>query len=385
VRRFAASSPGAMQDAGGAAWQSVLQEWPELDDDNRAGDPAWCSLRDPRCLEQVRASPAAYAALLGRNARLLDRAAALGGYDYFLNPFQPRFDMPIPAYLALTRLVTLHAWRFADGQVDAALAGACGDASLGRRMIEAGDSLIGSMIGSALVQGNANLVARMLAELPRDHPLPAQCGQAFRMPFALEAGVCRTMLGEARFSTGGMRHQVTAQMAASGMAHDVPAWASRLLFDPERTAARMAPTFAWYCGEQARALMVGDQPLRDPTPPPSHWSLRCASNPVGCILADIAQPVYGDYGLRLQDADARLRTMAALLWLRGQEGTIDEAALARLPAPMRSPARPIRLDLVAGTLGTDLYEKPRPEPHGHDGTWSVPLPASRLQAAGASP
>ena len=136
---------------------------------------------------------------------------------------------------------------------------------------------------------------------------------------------------------------------------------------------------------RARALVAADRPLVGPTTPPSLWSLRCASNPVGCILADIAQPAYADYGVRLQDAGARLRTTAALLWLRGHDGPIDEAALSRAPAPLRSPERPLRLDLATATLGTAVYEKPRPGTHGHDGTWSVPLPGSRLQSAGVSP
>ena len=74
-----------------------------------------------------------------------------------------------------------------------------------------------------------------------------------------------------------------------------------------RPPARGAPKFAWYCGAQAREQVAQDRPLIDPTPPASRRSLACASNAVGCILADIAAPAYVDYGLRLQDADARLR------------------------------------------------------------------------------
>ena len=41
------------------------------------------------------------------------------------------------------------------------------------------------------------------------------------------------------------------------------------------------------------------------------------------MLTDIAEPAYSDYALRLQDAQARLRTTAALLWLREQPGALD--------------------------------------------------------------
>ena len=363
--------------------RSALEDWPELGE-NRKDDPAWCSLRKPGCLELVRSAPQAYAGLLERNAAQLDRVEALSAWDHFVNPFPPRPDTPLPPYQPLTRLITRDAWRFASGEIDAGLAGVCDGVAQGRKLIAAGDSLIGSMIGAALVQGNAILLAEMLAELPRDHALPAQCGAAFELPMPLDHGVCRTMLSEARFMAGGLRTQVAAQVAQGFMDTKVPEWGSRLLFDPERTAARMAPAFAWYCGEQARSLLAQDQPLLDRSPPPTRWSLQCVSNPVGCILADIAHPAYADYGVRLQDADARLRTTAALLWLREQPGVMDAATLARLPPSMQSPTRPLHLDALAGTLGTALYDQAGKRDKRHDGTWAVPLPASRLQPADAS-
>ncbi len=94
---------------------------------------------------------------------------------------------------------------------------------------------------------------------------------------------------------------------------------------------------------------------------------------------------YADYGQRLQDVDACLRTMAALLWLRKHDGAVDQAALVQLPSSMQSPSRPLVLNVVAGTLGTALHEPPRAGQGGHDGNWPVPLPASRLQAVGDSP
>ena len=384
VRSLAASLLPTASDAHVQAWRSALQDWPVLGE-SRKNDPAWCSLGKPGCLEKVRGTTQAYTDLLERNATLLDRVEALSGWDHFASPFPPRLDAPLPAYQPLTQLMTRDAWRFANGQVDVALAGTCARVAQGRRMIEAGDSLIGSMVGAALVQGHATLLAEMLAELPRDHALPAQCGAAFELPMSLDEGVCRTMLSEARFMAGGLRTQVAAQVAQDAMDTKVPTWASRLLFDPERTAARIAPKFAWYCGEQARALLVQDQPLLDPAPPPSRWSLQCASNPIGCILADIAAPAYSDYALRLQDSDARLRTTAALLWLREQPGAMDAATLAQLPSAMQSPARPLHLDALAGTLGTALHDQAGKRNQRHDGTWAVPLPASRLQPAEFQP
>ena len=365
------------------AWRSAREDWPRLDE-ARGRDPAWCPSRETGCLERVRAAPDDYAGLLEQHALQLERAAALSEFDHFRNPFPPRYDVPLPEFQALTRLSTRAAWRFVHGDTDEALADACAGVSQGRTLIDAGDSLIGSMIGTAMVEGNATLLAEMLAELPRDHPLPAHCDTAFARPPDLAGGVCRTMLAEGRLATGAMRnHMTTEGLAAELASQGLPAWSARLFFDPERTVARGAPKFAWYCGAQARELIAQDRPLRDPTPPPSSWSLACASNAVGCILVDVAATAYANYGLRLQDADARLRTMAALLWLRGRGGAIDEVALAQLPLSSQSPARPLRLDTAAGTLGTALYEPPRGD--GGDGTWSVPLPASRLQRGDVSP
>lgn len=382
VRRFEATPPAP--DGSTPPWTSALQDWPALGQ-SREHDPAWCPLRKPGCLERVRAAPQAYAGLLQHNAALLDRAAALADWDRFHSPFPVRLDTPLPAFQPLTRLLTRDAWRFASGDVDAALAGTCAGVVQGRRLIAAGDSLIGSMIGAALVDGNATLLAEMLAELPRNHPLPDPCQGAFTPPFPAADGACRAMLAEGRYGTSVLRSQVATGFAAGFTDKDLPAWSVRLLFDPERTAARGAPKFAWYCGAQAREQVAQDRPLIDPTPPASRRSLACASNAVGCILADIAAPAYVDYGLRLQDADARLRAMAALLWLRGQDGDMDAAALAGLPAPLQSRSRPLRLDAEAGTLGTALFERSREDGAGHDGTWSVPLPGSRLQPADAAP
>ena len=383
VRRVAALPLPSAEGTGAPLWHSALEDWPTLGE-NRNDDPAWCSLHKPGCLELVRSAPQAYAGLLERNATQLDRVEALSAWDHFANPFPPRLDTPLPAYQPWTRLITRDAWRFANGEIDAGLAGACAGVAQGRKLIAAGDSLIGSMIGVALVQGNATLLADMLAELPRDHALPPSCGAAFDLPMPLDDGVCRTMLSEARYTTGVLRTQIVADVEGGFTGKKVPAWTSRLLFDPERTVARGAPKFAWYCGGQARALLAQDQPLLDRSAPSTRWSLQCVSNPVGCMLTDIAEPAYSDYALRLQDALARLRTTAALLWLREQPGALDKAAFARLPASMQSTARPLQLDASTGTLATALYEKPGKGKDHESHAWAIPLPASWLQSAEAA-
>lgn len=369
LRRYAAAGADA---SGMPRWRSALDEWPLLED-AREGDPPWCAPQAADCLERVRARPAAYADLLERNTGLLRRAEALRGYDHFRNPFPPHLDLPLPGFQGLARLATRTAWRFAAGQVDLALADACADLALGRRLLEGGDSLAGSVMGGTLVEGNATLLAQMLAELPADHPLPAACARAVALPLALEEGVCRAMLAEGRMVLGTLR---AATAEHGGVGSGPAGWAGRLLFDPGLTAARIAPRFAWYCGAQARARLARDLPLDGPPPPPRR-PLRCLANLVGCRAADVAVPAHAGYARRLQDAAAQLRAVAALLWLRGQ-GTVEPVLLERLPAAMRSPARPLRLDPRAGTLGTARYWQRSPEAAD---SWTVPLPASRLQPA----
>ncbi len=375
VRRLVASAPPG--EDGAPAWTSALGQWPSLEPERAQDDPSWCSARADDCLDRVRSAPDAYAGLLQRHAGVLDRAAELRAAHRFANPFPPRLDAPVPAFQSVVRLATRTAWRFQAGQVDLAMADACEDLALGRRMIEAGDSLIGSMVGATLVQDNASLLGQMLAELPREHPLPAQCARAVTPVLALEQGLCRTMQAEGRSVVAGLRN--LDALAASG--RDMPEWQLRLLFDPEATAARVAPAFAVYCQEPARRQLSADLPLPPAALPTK--SPRCLANAIGCILSDIAAPPYADYARRLQDADAQLRTLAAMLELRGKAGAMDGAALARLPAARGDRARPLLLDAEAGTLGVALYGT-RGDADA-PGTWSVPLPASRLQVVPASP
>ncbi len=378
VRRLVASPPPG--EDGVPAWTSALEEWPSLQPARGQGDPPWCSARGSDCLDRVRAAPDAYAGLLQRHAGVLDRAAGLRDADRFANPFPPRLDAPFPAFQSLVRLATRTAWQFQAGQVDLALAHACQDVALGRRMIEAGDNLIGSMIGAALLQDNASLLGQMLAELPRDYPLPAQCARAVTPALALEQGLCRTMQAEGRFTVAGLR-DLDPVVASEASSRDVPEWALRLLFDPEATAARVAPVFTAYCQEPARRQLAADLPL--PPPPLAPKSPRCLVNAIGCVLSDIAAPPYVDYALRLQDADAQLRTLATLLELRGQDGAMDAAALERLPAARSDRARPLLLDAGAGTLGVALYARRKDADAPR--TWSLLLPASRLQVAPTLP
>lgn len=367
--------PGAAaKESNGYFTGIAAQRYPALEN-AAAGDPEWCRWRATGCLAQVRDAMPAYAALLQRHAALLANAAELSAYAHFRNPFPPRPDMPFPPYQSLSRSLTGHAYAFVSGDREAALAGVCADTGTARRLISDSHSLIGSMIGSAILEGNVSLFADMLAELPHQHPLPAVCGEAFAPMTALQDDICRMMLGEGRYVLAGL----SAYEAIEPDGSLETSKAARMFYDSGKTAARMAPRFAWYCEEAARSQLAADLPLHDSTPPPSRWSLACVSNLAGCILADIGGPDLEEYARRLQDANARLRMATALLWLRRQDAgeRMERTALPGLPQSLRSAGRELLMDAGSPELTIAAYAKPIADgPAG--ASLRLPLPGSRL-------
>jgi len=340
---------------------SVLQRFPMLPTVPEKAE-AFCGMHETGCLAKVRSDPAAYASMSKMQQPVAAKVAALDAYDHFRNTLPPRLDIVLPPYQRLTHDLTLQAQRFSIGQIDAALEGVCRDASLARKLMASGDSLIASMIGAVLQKGSASLFVDMLSELPADHPLPANCRQAFAVDGTPTAAICPTMRAEGRWASAAYR-------AAARSSVDAP-WAT-LFLDVEKSAARGAGTFDWFCGEQAAAAIEADMPLRLPGPP-SRMAFSCIANAVGCTLVSMQAPAYADYALRLQDAAMRQKAVATWLWLRANAARdarpLAERVRAR-PDAFRSAARDIRIE--GETLQVPMYEK-RP---GEDQTWRLPVPA----------
>ena len=370
VRRFSrTSAPGTNAELAESFTSIAEERYPATREPERS---LYCKWREPDCLARVRADRSAYSRLLDADAALLARVDALSGYGHVRSAFPPRLDAPIPAYSALAYPLTRHALAFAEGNAGEALNGVCRDLSTARMLIGHGDNLVSSMIGATMLQGNAALFADMLAELPAGHPVPAACKAALAPPRPDEFSACNAMRGEARFAFGAMRDLAAAELSIGST------WQDRLrpvLFDDEKTIARMAPRYAWYCGDEARAAITADLPTR--APPPRGVNLACAHNIIGCILADVGAPTMDDYQHRLQDAGMRLKATSTLLWLR--DGAANDPLaerLARRPQALRSPRRDLRVSEDGASLSIDLFDTrfgPR---------WQVPLPASRVGAAG---
>lgn len=331
-----------------------------------------CTWRDGDCLDKVRAQRQAYADALQAQAPVLAKMAALPVDAHYRSPFDARADTPLPELSLLQLGLMRHALDFADGHADAALAGVCHDAQLGRVLLRSDDSLIVPVLGAAMLRGNARLFAGMLAELPAQQPLPAQCAAAFAPLAAGQIGLCGAMRGEAR-----MMFAAFDELGAGGAGPPMRWYDAALLrlFDAERSKAMAAPRYAWACGAAAGDALVRDRPAGGaPAPASTSRSVGCLANAMGCVLASSAAPDVAPYQRSLQDAAAATRLVAALLWLREHPDAQPlPQRLAALPAPLRGSARPIQAATEGGGVEVQAYS-------GREGDrLRLPLPGSRLR------
>ncbi|MGV8961298.1 MAG: hypothetical protein ACOH1V_13110 [Stenotrophomonas sp.] len=302
----------------------------------------FCRWRESGCLRKVRLNETQVAAALEGQQALLQRIARLAQDGHYRNPFAPDPAMLMPPFKLLSRALPAHALAHVQGRSDEALQGLCTDTLTGRMLMSHSDSLVAAMTGAAMIESNGALLGEVLAELPRQHPLPAVCERAFAPAVASELTVCQPMRGEFALSSAAIPH--------------LNPWPQSLLLDREKTRGRMARQMAWPCGKGGLEALARDEPARAPTSHLSLWQLECAANPIGCTLSDIAAPAYADYSLRPQDAGAQLRLVAALLWLREQPSDAPaEALLPRLPANLANGPRTIRVSDDGRSLQLDRY------------------------------
>ena len=79
----------------------------------------------------------------------------------------------LPGYTAILMESHLHGYRFAAGERERALRGACRDANLGLRLLNSHGTMLQSLISMRLIESNVPLLAQMRAELPPNTALPA--------------------------------------------------------------------------------------------------------------------------------------------------------------------------------------------------------------------
>ncbi|MBW3549293.1 MAG: hypothetical protein KY442_00320 [Proteobacteria bacterium] len=361
IRRFA-DSPLGSAPAGG--FRSVAAaEYPALEVGHDE-EPALCALRETGCLAQVRSDRAAYAGRIDALRPLIRRAEGLSAYGHYRNRFAPRMDRPLPQVgNAMSAQRTAYSLAFVDGDVAGGLAGVCGMAETWRRFVPHSNSLIVSMLAINTVTDASTLFAEMLAELPADYPLPAECATAFAPPRAGEGLVCEALKGEFDFTR-------RALQANPHWRQHQPRGASRLFYDQRMTEARSASAFAQYCNEQARERFAADA-ARQPAASSGLAGFDCLANSIGCLLADVAAPAYVGYARRGQDHAARRRLMATLLALRKRSDDPRplQARLDAQPPVLRSANRPIEPSDNGAALRITLFDDSLGADH-----WQVPLP-----------
>ncbi|MDC8746903.1 hypothetical protein NY751_12630 [Xanthomonas campestris] len=325
--------------------------------------PAWpatapptCSWAASGCLAQVRAQSRSYAAALAPQAPLLARMATFSQHAYYRDPFPRRIDSPLPELQGLTLSMTQHALDFVQGRQAQAVAAVCSDAQVARVLLRSDESLIVTMIGGAMLRGNADLFASMLSELPVNVALPAQCASAFAPLRVEDSSLCGALHGEARIVDA-----VYAQMLGE-MDQSAQRWYDRAVlkfFDAERTRALTAPNYTWACSDAVRKQLVQDARVDDSAlaSPPAK-DVACVANAVGCVLADAQYSDGGNYQRQLQDTAAAMRLIGVVLWLREHPDARPLAQrLQELPDELVRPARGITIAAQGQAVQVPRYAR----------------------------
>ena len=320
-----------------------------------AADPVLCGfVKAAECLERVRKQPQAVAEALAPQAAVLAQMDELAAHGHYHSPLTQMEATPWPSMRPLQVPLSAHALAHVHGDSQRALAGLCRDAGSGRMLMAHGDNLLTTMMGAAMLTANARLFAAVLAELPADAPLPANCAATLAPLSPDEASICTGMRGEFAMQRG-----LAALMDKKIESKNSERYAN-LFYSSRKTLAHIAETYGDSCLPEAGKAIAEDRRL---PPPPKNilpwWQLECLTNSIGCILGNIAAPAYDKYANQLQDTAAELRLLNTALWLRGH-ATQDAAMplaerLNNLPAELRSAHRPITISAAGSALETSAY------------------------------
>ena len=230
------------------------------------------------CLALARAHLAAWQAVTAETRAQWqqqgDTINRLRDYDYFRpQPDQYGSDT-LPSFRPLIQENTLHAYRFAAGERDAALQGVCRDAHLGLKLMQSHSMVIQSVAGATLLRRNLTLLAEMRAELPADAALPAAC-DALQVQPAETFALCPLMYGE------WMTYREDTRRDNAKIAADAEASAADKAFYftlMRQAAAQRLYDNSRYCAPEILAAIARDE-LR--LPQQERWPRYCSPiNPV---------------------------------------------------------------------------------------------------------
>lgn len=309
-----------------------------------------CQLGD--CLAYVTEHRAEVAALLDAHRPGIDAARAIADFDGFRIGVPNSLTATIPTVHTRHHLVLAGiALQFASGERLSAVQAACHDIAGWRRVGGNADHLIVSMVGAAHVRTSLELLADMLAKLPRETELPSECDAALEPSADYEFDLCPAIRYEFQIGQG-VREAFEDPPPGEW---SPPAWS----IDWRNVEAIHAQSLAPMCAPERFDAARADRRFVPPPPPKcSDWRKR--ADPVGCGLAEIAPPRFEKYVDRRTDLAAMLALMRAVLWLRAEAGSVDEvqAALARRPATLGLRRAPT-FDVQASRLSIPLLETAR--------------------------
>lgn len=267
------------------ALEKVADTWPEA--------LPMCKKRQHDCLQQAQTH-------LKENAPMNDDArqtmlalhraiAALSAYGHFRTP-DARYSLTelLPDYGLPLRHSSFHAYRFAEGDRDGALAAVCADIALGKTFIASEDTILQSVVGAEIIARNVILYAHMRAALPRDHALPPVC-TAITALDAEQTALCPVLYGE----WTALHHDLQAQLTSDDRT---------IVRQTHEMLADSARYYRSYCSTDARAHIAADI-----LPVIPYTSTCSADNPL-CARG----PDHDYYQARLLNANRWLHAFVAL-------------------------------------------------------------------------
>ncbi|QNH13334.1 hypothetical protein [Xanthomonas sp. SI] len=332
-----------------------------------------CNWDEDDCLAKVRARRQDYAQALAAQDALLARMPVPTAASGYRTPFPVHQEGALPAFSVLQTPPMRRALDFVEGRTDPALAGICNDGSVARVLLRSGDNMLATTIGAAMLRGNARLFAAMLAELPAQQALPAQCAQAFAPLSVDEVSLCRPLRGEARALFASLDAFDRTRAAPDERWYE--ALGVTLLFDRARSEALVAPAYTRTCAADVRASLRADRRLAQAQmTAPVGSPFSCLANQFGCALVSLpASNFVGGAQRVLQDTAAAMRLTSALLWLRAHPGVQPlSQRLAALPPDLRGAQRPLQATADGQGVQVALYA------HSEGDALRLPLPGSRL-------
>ncbi|PKM07842.1 MAG: hypothetical protein CVV17_01615 [Gammaproteobacteria bacterium HGW-Gammaproteobacteria-7] len=337
------------------------------------------------CFAAARSDPAGFRALLSADPTLPERTLALAGHEALRDAFPYTVWGPSLANrynLLLSALPMSLGLRAAEVGPLAGITESCRQLDGWRRFAAQPVTLLQRMLDIAVVRRLADIAARLLAELPTDTELPADCRTAFAAPTPAEGDFCAVLPFEFQYAQAMLAHMQAQTAEAAAQASAPVRYLHGLLVDDELGRLWRARSHQVLC-DAARTTAATDAPidvdaLTATYELPAH---ECAAAWLTCTLESTAAPAYVQYIDRQIDHAARLRLLAAALWLRDNADPAQPLAerLSHLPDPLRGHAtRNLRVGEDGESLLLDLHQV---QP---DRIWSIPVAAAGQSAQGAA-